>query len=279
MNQEPVILPSFTAPQPTPVQHFDGQFSFNSSPDIFTNPFAKPALNLDGVAPVAPPSSLPAPMSPTSRYLPEPPISPRTKRPQTAANRDEEAHSTEDEYRPSPSPPPQPYKRRRATPSNPSKSRSAPKNAKARNRNLTRRQNGQSPQQPSRNLQSTNPWIERLYANDPEAVSWLESCNFVCTECGWVQHSRRMPDFSRHVITHRRPPAGDTSCGWWCKGVLVEQRHLYPQIPEDAPVYEFRGRKRVGGCLKTFSRRDALSRHLDNVNVGCVGKACAVDQE
>ncbi|THU79255.1 hypothetical protein K435DRAFT_698247, partial [Dendrothele bispora CBS 962.96] len=101
-----------------------------------------------------------------------------------------------------------------------------------------------------------------------------------CPECSWIQTSRRMPDFQRHVLTHRRPDQRDADSGWWCKGVPVEQRELYGNgIPKDAKAYEFRGKWRIGGCLKTFSRRDALGRHLDNVNVRCVGKACRADQE
>jgi hypothetical protein len=34
------------------------------------------------------------------------------------------------------------------------------------------------------------------------------------------------------------------------------------------------GQERIGGCMQTFSRRDALKRHLDNAHVVCVGRPC-----
>jgi hypothetical protein len=38
-----------------------------------------------------------------------------------------------------------------------------------------------------------------------------------------------------------------------------------------AGAYDFRGRLMIGGCMKTFARRDALKRHVDNLNIPCVG--------
>ena len=39
----------------------------------------------------------------------------------------------------------------------------------------------------------------------------------------------------------------------------------------EAGAYDFRGRLMIGGCMKTFARRDALKRHVDNPNFSCVG--------
>ncbi|KAF5360544.1 hypothetical protein D9756_004811 [Leucocoprinus leucothites] len=96
---------------------------------------------------------------------------------------------------------------------------------------------------------------------------------FICPECGWKQANKRLPDFKRHLRTHTRPDETDQSKGWWCKGVPVEDAHKF-NIPKDARSFVFLGQERIGGCLQTFSRRDALKRHLDNANVVCVGRPC-----
>ncbi|KAF4604084.1 hypothetical protein EYR40_001267 [Pleurotus pulmonarius] len=96
--------------------------------------------------------------------------------------------------------------------------------------------------------------------------------SFKCPECGWVQRNKRVPDFRRHVLSHVRPSDGDHSKGWWCKGVLASS------IPGfHGEGYQFAGEQRYGGCLKTFSRRDALKRHLDNPNVACLGSVSQWD--
>ncbi|KAJ7600831.1 hypothetical protein C8J56DRAFT_1074419 [Mycena floridula] len=79
----------------------------------------------------------------------------------------------------------------------------------------------------------------------------------------------RYPDYKRHLNSHIR------SNTWWCKGVLVEDRHLWRSLPADAKEYTFGDDKqlRVGGCCQSFSRRDALKRHLDNGARGCIGQA------
>jgi hypothetical protein len=111
----------------------------------------------------------------------------------------------------------------------------------------------------------------------PHKVSTLKSENddetLVCPECGWTQSTARSPDFNRHLLTHNRPPSEDQSQGWWCKGVLASDAHLH-DIPEGTEGYVFNGQERIGGCLQTFSRRDALKRHLDNEKIHCSGRPC-----
>ena len=46
---------------------------------------------------------------------------------------------------------------------------------------------------------------------------------------------------------------------------MTEEEHI------DAGAYTFGGQLMIGGCLKTFARRDALKRHVDNPSIACVG--------
>ncbi|KAJ7816134.1 hypothetical protein B0H14DRAFT_1397134 [Mycena olivaceomarginata] len=102
--------------------------------------------------------------------------------------------------------------------------------------------------------------------------------DLVCHVCSWVQKNGRLPDFKRHLKTHQRAFEKDAQTGWWCKGVLLSEAADYG-LYADAPTYKFLGEERVGGCMKTFSRADALKRHLDNTNVSCVGRPSAATQQ
>lgn len=123
----------------------------------------------------------------------------------------------------------------------------------------------------SRNRQAASPAAIQLAAG-------LSKSNFVCPECGWRQSNERMPDFKRHLQTHTRPDNHDTTKGWWCKGVRQEEGPAHG-IPRTAEAYIFGGVWRVGGCQRTFARRDALKRHLDNVNVACIGRPCQANDD
>ena len=96
--------------------------------------------------------------------------------------------------------------------------------------------------------------------------------------CNHVQKNRRIPDLKRHIETHNRWRKPEK---WVCCGVGVDKAHLYDKrikqgMSDDerieAGAYEFRGRLMIGGCMKTFSRRDALKRHLDNHRIPCIGR-------
>ncbi|KAH9919858.1 uncharacterized protein B0H18DRAFT_1026489 [Fomitopsis serialis] len=85
---------------------------------------------------------------------------------------------------------------------------------------------------------------------------------FTCSHCDFL--TRRKGDFERHVRTHFALSRGPE---WVCCGV--------PE--EDAPghaggSYEHGGRRMVGGCMKTFSRRDSFLRHL-TTKVECLRPA------
>ncbi|KAF8158268.1 hypothetical protein B0H34DRAFT_448175 [Crassisporium funariophilum] len=122
---------------------------------------------------------------------------------------------------------------------------------------------------PSRNKQAsaaTSAAIVRVVNNN-----LVEKTNFICPECGWRQLNRRIPDFKRHLKTHLRAKDDDHNEGFWCKGVPVEDARKY-LIRSGAEPYKFLDHHRVGGCMRTFSRRDALKRHLDNANIACISE-------
>ncbi|KAJ7288167.1 hypothetical protein C8J57DRAFT_508526 [Mycena rebaudengoi] len=124
----------------------------------------------------------------------------------------------------------------------------------------------------SRNKQAASPAIIQRVANS------AETADFTCPECGWKQENERMPDFKRHLKTHLRPNDEEPEKGWRCKGVLASDAAQYG-VPSDEETYIFLDRERVGGCMKTFSRRDALKRHLDNSNVTCIGRPTTATEE
>ncbi|TFK40669.1 hypothetical protein BDQ12DRAFT_733875 [Crucibulum laeve] len=127
---------------------------------------------------------------------------------------------------------------------------------------------------PSRNKQASSVETIQRAVEDTTAAS----TGFICPECGWQQVNRRMPDFKRHLKTHTRPSESDQAKGWWCKGILLEHTTDY-HVSASSQPYDFLGRQRVGGCLRTFSRRDALKRHLDNSNTTCIGRPCEATED
>ncbi|KAG7442986.1 uncharacterized protein BT62DRAFT_343642 [Guyanagaster necrorhizus] len=116
----------------------------------------------------------------------------------------------------------------------------------------------------------------------------LETMEWKCKACKWEQENHRKPDFIRHLLTHQRPDKDDQSQGWWCKGLKILDREAYNRlairdgrqtISEDAGEIVFLFERRVGGCGRNFSRRDALKRHIDNPNTPCCGYALEPFQE
>ncbi|KAJ6525301.1 hypothetical protein DFH09DRAFT_1329106 [Mycena vulgaris] len=173
--------------------------------------------------------------------------------------------ATDDEYLP---PSLNPRKRSRSSSPVPSRRTSASPSTSSSSSEHPNKRAHMLPQ--SRNKQASRAEIQR--------VENAEDFNdFVCTVCGWVQKNERIPDFKRHLKTHQRAFEEDTEKGWRCKGVPVSEAADYG-LGADAPTYNFLHQERVGGCMKTFSRRDALKRHLDNANVSCVGRPTAATE-
>ncbi|KAI0693508.1 hypothetical protein C8T65DRAFT_585661, partial [Cerioporus squamosus] len=101
-----------------------------------------------------------------------------------------------------------------------------------------------------------------------------------CPHCPHVQRNRRSPDLRRHIATH-------TTQQWVCCGVplLDAKEHGVPLV-DGVPaadglgetVWQFEGTVMVGGCRRTFSRRDAYGRHLKREKGRCWGDVAALYQ-
>lgn len=119
---------------------------------------------------------------------------------------------------------------------------------------------------PSRNKQATTDQVEVLRRS--LRCDKSEESNLVCPfpGCMYEQHNGRMPDFRRHIRTHIRKD-GEVRC----KGISWDDVLSFPQrfrnvahekpytVPNEPGLW-------VGGCLKTFSRADALKRHLNTTS-------------
>lgn len=215
-------------------------------------------------------ASHPPPMiahtSPPCRVIDDPTDS--TGDPDHDADDESDGNATDDEYVPSPAV--GPLKRRRdsgATIKRSAKPSPLHVSSNTSQRKPTKRARVPPP---SRNKQTSSAAAIEL------AVA-SKNPTFICPECGWIQTNQRVPDFKRHLLTHTRS-SENTDKGWWCKGVLVKDAAWYG-IPKIEGQYLFRNECRVGGCLRTFSRRDALKRHLDNSNVTCIGRPCEAAEE
>jgi hypothetical protein len=95
--------------------------------------------------------------------------------------------------------------------------------------------------------------------------------------CDHRQWNKRGPDFRRHQRTHTRK---SQPTPYVCWGVEFEHATASTKpIPgptdkiRGIPV-EYKGVMRIGGCFETFSRLDALKRHLEKTKKG---KKCATD--
>ncbi|RDB17846.1 hypothetical protein Hypma_000776 [Hypsizygus marmoreus] len=165
--------------------------------------------------------------------------------------------ATDDEY--VPSPPLNPLKRRRNS-SVSSKHQSHTSTSPRASPAAYERRPTKKPRvpPPSRNEQASSMEAIRAALASPNP-------DFICPFCGWKQMNQRVPDYKRHVRTHIRAVDNDKSQGWWCKGVRLDD-DLARNLPPSAEMYLFLDEWRAGGCQRSFARRDALKRHLDNPN-------------
>lgn len=185
--------------------------------------------------------------------------------------------SEDEEYRPVQPAPPQKQKKRKAASkskshrrqnSSPARSTSSESERSVGSSRADRRSHPYNHYIPSRNFQ-----------RDDGAVLTDKESDYHCpvVGCEYIQRNERVPDLKRHVVTHDRwlEPGK-----WTCCGVTMDRAFLYDKgieegMTEDqqimAGAYMYKGQLMIGGCMKTFARRDALKRHVDNPNISCVG--------
>ena len=108
-----------------------------------------------------------------------------------------------------------------------------------------------------------------------EIAATITTNRWKCPYCSHVQRNRRSPDLKRHVATHTR---SDDDASWVCCGVPVIDA-LECEVPRtsvrEENVYVHNGLFMIGGCRKTFSRKDAYVRHLRREKGKCFGDADA----
>ncbi|RDX51654.1 hypothetical protein OH76DRAFT_1346502, partial [Lentinus brumalis] len=113
--------------------------------------------------------------------------------------------------------------------------------------------------------------------SSPPAQSPILADEWACPRCPYYQHNRRKPDLRRHIAIHRDTTSTQRA-RWTCCGVPLSDvaKHGVPKrVLRQQPMVIHEGIAMVGGCTKTFSRKDALQRHLRVRKGVCFGDACA----
>ncbi|KAI0663737.1 hypothetical protein C8Q70DRAFT_1050381 [Cubamyces menziesii] len=107
----------------------------------------------------------------------------------------------------------------------------------------------------------------------PAPSSSLSANRWKCPFCSYEQTKKRKPDLRRHINTHF-----STAEHWVCCGVPLFDTELVKDLPaavlQREPVL-YNGQLMVGGCNQSFSRRDALGRHLHAKKGVCFGSKLA----
>lgn len=117
---------------------------------------------------------------------------------------------------------------------------------------------------PPRNLLATTDQVDEimLLLNREKCRKALNEIDCPVTGCVQKHLHGRIQDFRRHLLTHLKK--NKEIC---CKGMPWERflrDHLFKVSMEERSPYTIPGEDGlwIGGCLKTFSRKDALKRHL-----------------
>ncbi|TBU37984.1 hypothetical protein BD309DRAFT_972839, partial [Dichomitus squalens] len=114
--------------------------------------------------------------------------------------------------------------------------------------------------------------------NAHSSSSLIRTNRWACPHCPYVQHNRRSPDLKRHIETHTH---GADVAMWVCCGVYALDaldQGVPVEVVRQGQIMDFDGVPMIGGCRKTFSRKDALMRHLKAQKGKCFGDAWSMYQ-
>ncbi|KAI5896712.1 uncharacterized protein SCHCODRAFT_02615623 [Schizophyllum commune H4-8] len=164
------------------------------------------------------------------------------------------------------------HRRASASPSKPSTSSRAPTSGQKRKRAQSPSPSPEKPLKRKRHSAKNGHTRNKIYSNAQidEHIKHMKSregSDFSCTLCQRIL--KRKPELWRHADTHR-----GKSPRWACLGVPVAMRDKVPaSLREYGPPED----RRVGGCLKLFSRKDSLQRHLRLVQAYVPHERCYGD--
>ena len=109
----------------------------------------------------------------------------------------------------------------------------------------------------------TAPRLQQATSPPPE-LSQSDIQKLECPLCSYKPPKNREVDLRRHFECHYQ------TAKHVCNGVRVDRAADY-RITDLSNVQDYEGERRVGRhCMKVFSRKDALLRHLRNENCECV---------
>lgn len=147
---------------------------------------------------------------------------------------------------------------------------SPPRATQATNMRFKRQQdlvhNARHSPTPQLAIQKTSP--RNLQVPSNTTPLFLDRNDFQCPYCEHYQSNRRRPDLIKHIKTHLQMQEPDAD--WVCCGVPMEKAALYKD-KDISRVESFgkTGMLMVGGCGKTFTRKENYNRHLKRLQ--CVG--------
>lgn len=104
----------------------------------------------------------------------------------------------------------------------------------------------------------------------PEGWTAREIHRWTCKACGFVQRNQRKCDLSRHERKHVRVESEAFVCCGIQESSAESSIRAVPADKRAERIY-VRGAWRVGGCQRSFTRLDALKRHLrSQPGFGCM---------